>query len=184
MPELVDISLEIFDRLDKLPDSVIFPQCLRRLLLTAKFIKEDPMPILEKLPCLVFLFLSGYKGHTMLCSAQGFPRLTHLSLDNFYTEEWIIEIGALPRLSHLSIMRFPNMSKLPQGLGQLPFLEELFLQIVPKISDNDITWKYLQGKGCKYTVIYRLLYIHGFSTTLFAFSVAVALFSLYTARVH
>lgn len=99
MPDAVEILLRRFDVLDKLPGSTLFPQCLRQLDLFANVIKEDPMPIVEKLPCLVVLSLSGYQGRTMSCSAQGFPRLQRLDLSVFYTEEWIIETGALPRLS-------------------------------------------------------------------------------------
>uniref|UniRef100_A0A8R7VA97 NB-ARC domain-containing protein n=1 Tax=Triticum urartu TaxID=4572 RepID=A0A8R7VA97_TRIUA len=81
MPHLVDISLSQFDVLDKLPTE--FPQSLRCLVLYATSIKQDPMPILEKLPCLVELVLSGYKGQTMCCSSQGFPRLRELRLVSF-----------------------------------------------------------------------------------------------------
>uniref|UniRef100_A0A0E0RB85 Disease resistance N-terminal domain-containing protein n=1 Tax=Oryza rufipogon TaxID=4529 RepID=A0A0E0RB85_ORYRU len=137
--------LQKFDVLDKLPGSTLFPQCLRQLYLFANVIKEDPMPIVEKLPCLVVLSLSGYQGRTMSCSAQGFPRLQRLDLSVFYTEEWIIETGALPRLSFGSSL---NMRKLPDGLGQLPSLKELVLKD-PLISEDDITCKDLRGKGCK-----------------------------------
>uniref|UniRef100_A0A0E0RB88 Disease resistance R13L4/SHOC-2-like LRR domain-containing protein n=1 Tax=Oryza rufipogon TaxID=4529 RepID=A0A0E0RB88_ORYRU len=130
---------------NKLPGSTLFPQCLRQLYLFANVIKEDPMPIVEKLPCLVVLSLSGYQGRTMSCSAQGFPRLQRLDLSVFYTEEWIIETGALPRLSFGSSL---NMRKLPDGLGQLPSLKELVLKD-PLISEDDITCKDLRGKGCK-----------------------------------
>nr|BAK02274.1 predicted protein [Hordeum vulgare subsp. vulgare] len=78
MPHLVDIHLSSFGVLDKLPDSNHFPQSLRQLYLEAGVIEIDPMPILEKLPCLVVLESSGYKGRTMTFSAQGFPRLQEL----------------------------------------------------------------------------------------------------------
>uniref|UniRef100_A0A0E0BLF6 NB-ARC domain-containing protein n=1 Tax=Oryza glumipatula TaxID=40148 RepID=A0A0E0BLF6_9ORYZ len=150
MPDAVEILLRRFDVLDKLPGSTLFPQCLRQLDLFANVIKEDPMPIVEKLPCLVVLSLSGYQGRTMSCSAQGFPRLQRLDLSMFYTEEWIIETGALPRLSHLGLHWFRNMRKLPDGLVQLPSLKELVLKD-PLISEDDITCKDLRGKGCKVT---------------------------------
>ncbi|XP_044460397.1 putative disease resistance protein At1g50180 [Triticum aestivum] len=99
MPHLVYIYLEQFNVLDKLPESHHFPQSLRELHLSADVIKQDPMPILEKLPCLVVLVLQGYDGHTMCCSAQRFPRLQELQLFEFSIEEWRMEIGAMPKLS-------------------------------------------------------------------------------------
>ncbi|XP_002448565.1 putative disease resistance protein At1g50180 [Sorghum bicolor] len=57
MTFLVDVHLAWFTVLDKLIESHLFPQGLRKLYLRAEAIKEDPMPILEKLPCLVVLKL-------------------------------------------------------------------------------------------------------------------------------
>jgi len=76
MPHLVSISLGHFDVTD-------VPHRDRMFRIGGKpfdgrqenFIKDDPMPILEKLPCLVVLKLEGYRGQTMSCSANGFRRL-------------------------------------------------------------------------------------------------------------
>jgi hypothetical protein len=84
MTFLVDVQLGYFKVLDKLIESHLFPQGLRQLHLMADAIKEDPMPILEKLPCLVVLELYGYQGRTMFCSAKGFPRLQELTLYFFF----------------------------------------------------------------------------------------------------
>jgi len=112
-----------------------------------KTIEEDPMPILEKLPCLVVLLLSGYSG-SMVCSAQEFPRLQELELVYFECDEWRIEIGAMPSLSRLDLS-LANMTKLPERLLYLPSLKELSLANMPQISEDDVTWENLHGKGCK-----------------------------------
>ncbi|VAH42829.1 unnamed protein product [Triticum turgidum subsp. durum] len=123
MPHLVDIHLASFGVLDKLPESNHFPQSLRHLYLEADVIELDPMPILEKLPCVVVLELSGYKGRTMSFSAQGFPRL----------KLWLCK----------------EMWKLPNGLLHLPSLKNLKLVSKSPISGDDSTLKELERRGCK-----------------------------------
>ncbi|XP_048543394.1 probable disease resistance protein At1g58602 [Triticum urartu] len=151
MPHLVDISLNQFDVLDKMPAE--FPQSVRRLVLDADVIKQDPMPILEKLPCLVVLHLNGYRGQTMCCSSQGFPRLQELELDCFSTKVWRMEEGTMPKLSHLALMWCIKMSKLPDGLLHLPSLSYLKLGFMDQISEDDSTLKELRRKGCEVETI-------------------------------
>ncbi|KQK16596.1 putative disease resistance protein At1g50180 [Brachypodium distachyon] len=150
MPRLVDVSMGQFDVLDKLPDN--FPQSLQSVRLDANVIEQDPMPILEKLPCLVVLDLEGYKGQTMTCSAEGFPRLQRLRLVTFSTEEWTMEDGTMPKLSCLQLWRLSNMIKLPEGLLHLPSLNKLELLYMPQISEDDSTLKELQCKGCEVAI--------------------------------
>ncbi|VAI82018.1 unnamed protein product [Triticum turgidum subsp. durum] len=156
MAHLVDISLVKFDVLDRLPAE--FPQSVRRLVLYAEVIKQDPMPILEKLPCLVVLHLGGYKGQTMCCSSQGFSRLQELKLDRFSTEVWRMEEGTMPKLFHLELWRWEKMRKLPKVLLHLPSLGHLELIYMPRISEDDITRKELWQKGCE-VQSHRLLVI-------------------------
>ncbi|KAM3371017.1 hypothetical protein ACQJBY_018399 [Aegilops geniculata] len=108
-------------------------------------IERDPMPLLEKLPCLVVLHLWNYRGPTMRCSARGFPQLQNLEL-NFFKTEWTIEVGAMPRLSNLNLLRC-RMNKLPQELLNLQCLKKLETNCTWLESDN--TWKELEKKGCK-----------------------------------
>ena len=157
MTYLVEADLGIFERLNKLPESQLFPQGLRQLRLWAVAIEEDPMPILEKLPCLVVLLLRGYSGSIMVCSAQGFPRLQDLELQFFGCDQWRIEIGAMPSLSCLKLFVWLKMTKLPEGLLYLPSLKELSLNAVLQISEDDVTWKNLHGKGCKVSHNFFLL---------------------------
>uniref|UniRef100_A0ACD5ZF11 Uncharacterized protein n=1 Tax=Avena sativa TaxID=4498 RepID=A0ACD5ZF11_AVESA len=153
MPHLVDVHLSQISALDRLPESHKFPQSLRSFKLSACAIKEDPMPVLEKLECLVVLRLDGYKGQTMSCSAQGFPRLQNSKLLGFSnTAEWKIKAGAMPKLSHLRFFRFPKMKKLPKGLLHLPSLNHVELIDTPLSSvGDDNTLKKLRQKGCEVT---------------------------------
>ncbi|KAM0850337.1 hypothetical protein ACQ4PT_053179 [Festuca glaucescens] len=154
MPCLVDVHLSQLSAFDKLPESHHFPQNLRSFNLSSYAIKQDPMPVLEKLPCLVVLKLEGYTGRTMSCSALGFPRLQILQLLRCpNTEEWKIEAGTMPRLSHMILEGFPKMRNLPEGLLHLPSLNHLGLYKMPLVSvGDDKTLKELQQKGCEVTI--------------------------------
>ncbi|KAK1605803.1 hypothetical protein QYE76_029476 [Lolium multiflorum] len=115
MPHLVDLTMYEFHVLDKLPESHHFPQKLRRLCLYARTINEDPLPILQKLPCLVVLVLKGYGGQTMSCSTQGFPELQELELArNFNTKEWRMQFGSMRKLTSLKLGNFSKMKELPK----------------------------------------------------------------------
>ncbi|KAI4969157.1 hypothetical protein ZWY2020_000071 [Hordeum vulgare] len=147
MPHLVDIYLVKFCVINKL--SAEFPQSLRRLVVEADAITEDPMPVIEKLPCLVVLELSGYKGHTMCCSAQGFSRLQELALTAFSTAAWKIEVGSMPKLSRMTLRYCECMSRLPQGLLHLPNLGYLKVEHMPQIAEDDNMLRALMQKGCE-----------------------------------
>ncbi|XP_037467964.1 putative disease resistance protein At1g50180 [Triticum dicoccoides] len=134
MPHLVDITLGQFGVLDKLPHE--FPQSVRRLVLYADVIRQDPMPILEKLPCLVVLKLEGYEGKTMSCSAQGFPQLQELELHRFSMEEWRTEEGTMAKLSLLVLWECEKISKLCEGLLDLPYLNHVTLADASQISEE------------------------------------------------
>ncbi|KAM0866207.1 hypothetical protein ACQ4PT_042777 [Festuca glaucescens] len=150
MPLLVDVELRQLSPVYKLPDSHHFSQCLRSFDLTIDAITQDPMPVLEKLPCLVVLKLCGYRGLTMSCSAQGFPRLQMLQLYDFSDiKVWKIEIGSMPKLSQLTLCKF-RMGILPTGFLHLPRLNHLELQDMPLISvGGNYTLEKLQQNGCE-----------------------------------
>ncbi|KAK9122119.1 hypothetical protein Syun_019736 [Stephania yunnanensis] len=64
-----------------LPNPCEFPPNLTILKLDSIALEEDPMPTLEKLPNMTHLYLSElYYGTSMVCKAQGFPRLQKLQL--------------------------------------------------------------------------------------------------------
>jgi Leucine-rich repeat (LRR) protein len=149
MPHLVDLTMYEFHVLDKLPESHHFPQKLQRLCLYARTINEDPLPILQKLPCLVVLVLKGYGGQTMSCSTQGFPELQELELArNFNTEEWRMQFGSMRKLTSLKLRNFSKMKELPQALlhTNLGYLE---LTSTFLISRQDSTLKELKRRKCK-----------------------------------
>ncbi|XP_010058347.2 probable disease resistance RPP8-like protein 2 [Eucalyptus grandis] len=103
-------KLSIFERIKKLPKHKSLPQQLRKLVLLFTGLEEDPMPILEKLPHLVFLMLAGtIYGKEMVCSAGGFPQLKHLLFYRLYNlEEWRAAEGAVPHLSRLGSLAVTN----------------------------------------------------------------------------
>nr|UBY07345.1 NBS-LRR disease resistance protein [Dasypyrum villosum] len=148
MPHLVNIYLNKFNVLKRFPAE--FPQSLRCLVLFADIIEQDPMPILEKLPSLVVLELSGYHGRIMSCSAKGFPRMQSLKLDEFSIEEWRMDVGSMPRLSHLTLRRCRHIEKLPEGLLHVRLLiGDIELFNVPQITEDDNTLNELQRRGWK-----------------------------------
>ncbi|KAK3428202.1 hypothetical protein EUGRSUZ_E00952 [Eucalyptus grandis] len=101
---------------EKLPEHKSLPEQLRKLVLLGSQLKEDPMPILEKLPHLVVLMLGywAFKGKEMVCSAGGFPQLKHLIFAYLNDlEEWRAAEGAVPHLSRLGITGCPELRAVP-----------------------------------------------------------------------
>jgi hypothetical protein len=148
MPRLVDVNLGRMGVLDRIPEIYHLPQNLGSFDLSAVEIKQDPLPVLEKLQCLVVLKLEGYSGRTMSCSASGFPRLQNLELVNFrYTEEWKIETGAMPKLSHLTLNWLASLRNLPESLLHLRFLNKV--EVDNFYVGDERTLKELKQKGCK-----------------------------------
>ncbi|XP_018728653.2 putative disease resistance protein At1g50180 [Eucalyptus grandis] len=103
-------KLFIFGKIEKLPEHKSLPQQLRKLVLLYSLLEKDPVPILEKLPHLVFLMLyRTFTGKAMVCSAGGFPQLKHLLFGELYDlEEWRAAEGAVPHLSRLGISSCPK----------------------------------------------------------------------------
>jgi hypothetical protein len=138
MPRLVDVNLGRMGVLDRIPEIYHLPQNLGSFDLSAVEIKQDPLPVLEKLQCLVVLKLEGYSG----------PRLQNLELVNFrYTEEWKIETGAMPKLSHLTLNWLASLRNLPESLLHLRFLNKV--EVDNFYVGDERTLKELKQKGCK-----------------------------------
>ncbi|KAI3469972.1 hypothetical protein Pfo_026635 [Paulownia fortunei] len=130
-------SLWIDVRIGKLPEECgarnFFP---RLVLLTLRKceIEDDPMQILERLPCLESLCLwpSSYVGKEMICHATGFRKLKTLQLWGLPNlREWRVERGAMPILSELEIRYCPRLDKIPDGLRFITTLEELEISEMP-----------------------------------------------------
>ncbi|XP_074357055.1 putative disease resistance RPP8-like protein 4 isoform X1 [Apium graveolens] len=129
LPELS----EIFAEQQQLNDDHIDVSLIRitKLCLLESCLEEDPMRVLEKIPTLRELKLGydAYKGKEMVCSAMGFPRLTHLYLlylVNF--ESWRVEKESMHVLQELHIHYCPKLKVLPEGLIFLNRLQKLILR--------------------------------------------------------
>ncbi|KAL6005900.1 hypothetical protein ACLOJK_039945 [Asimina triloba] len=121
-------KLRLSGTLEKPPEIYYFPRQLTQLSLKSSRLKEDPLPILEKLPNLRVLKLLSfsYAGKAMACSAGGFPCLQLLLLENLNgLEEWEVENGSMPKLEHLSISGCERLQMIPEGLKYLTMLKTL-----------------------------------------------------------
>ncbi|KAL3738359.1 hypothetical protein ACJRO7_019827 [Eucalyptus globulus] len=125
-----DNSCKLFlqGKIEKLPEYKSLPQQLRKLVLLCSQLEEDPMPILEKLPCLVFLMLGfdAFMGKEMVCSAGGFPQLKRLLFDGLEDlEEWRAAEGAVPHLSRLGIYDCPELRVIPSHVSTYDGWDEI-----------------------------------------------------------
>ncbi|XP_057781310.1 probable disease resistance protein RF45 [Salvia miltiorrhiza] len=91
-------------------------------------IEDDPMGILGKLPCLLYLYLStkSFVGEEMTCPSNSFPRLKLLELSKLPNlREWRVEAGAMPLLYELEINDCSSLKMLPDGLSGISTLRKL-----------------------------------------------------------
>ncbi|KAJ4821397.1 Disease resistance protein (CC-NBS-LRR class) family [Rhynchospora pubera] len=103
----------------------MFPIQLITLRLKYLQFQQDPIPVLEQLENLRFLFLGGSKIQQLSCSAGGFNQLEELELRKLeILEEWKIEEGAMPKLKKLQVSHCPLL-RVPHGLQNLGTLQEL-----------------------------------------------------------
>ncbi|PIN19963.1 Apoptotic ATPase [Handroanthus impetiginosus] len=125
-------ELKVIGEVIKFPGASDFPPNLSSLTLRWTELKEDPMPILEKLPKLLYLKLMGgsYAGKKMVVSHEGFPSLKVLHL------EWLgklrnikVETGGMSELKQLGIYYCPDLERLPEELKFMSNLQELKLCI-------------------------------------------------------
>ncbi|AED95698.1 disease resistance protein [Arabidopsis thaliana] len=125
-------------RMSKIPDQHQFPPHLAHIHLVHCVMKEDPMPILEKLLHLKSVALSygAFIGRRVVCSKGGFPQLCALGISGeSELEEWIVEEGSMPCLRTLTIHDCEKLKELPDGLKYITSLKEL------KIREMKREWK-------------------------------------------
>ncbi|KAJ4768688.1 Disease resistance family protein [Rhynchospora pubera] len=116
-------------------DVGMFPINLTRLSFGNTRLREDPMPVLEKLENLRYLALSAAIFQQMSCHNRGFSRLeTLILLQLRKLEEWKIEKGAMPTLNKLHIIGCPLL-RVPEELQHLTVLQEL-LWTFPSYDDK------------------------------------------------
>ncbi|XP_078158272.1 disease resistance protein RPP13-like [Carex rostrata] len=108
------------------PEVGMFPIHVTNLKLKNLQFKEDPLPVLEKLRNLRWLWLQGGEANRkMICSVGGFQQLHELwffGLNNL--EEWEIKAGAMPILKEVKLWDC-NKLRVPLGLQYLSNLKEL-----------------------------------------------------------
>ncbi|KAL0693654.1 hypothetical protein Bca4012_060834 [Brassica carinata] len=122
-------NLKLATKIPLLSDELQFPSRLTSLHLVRSGLKEDPMPILEKLVHLKDVTLDGsgsFSGRRMVCLRGGFPQLQKLRLWELEElEEWIVEEGSMPRLRNLDIYFCGKLKEIPDGLRFVTSLEDL-----------------------------------------------------------
>uniref|UniRef100_M1B1G0 CC-NBS-LRR class disease resistance protein n=1 Tax=Solanum tuberosum TaxID=4113 RepID=M1B1G0_SOLTU len=121
------------------PSPKISPN-LTHLLLHKSCLKQDSMPILEKLPSLGILVLTdnAYVGEEMVCSASGFPQLKCLRLLNL-SELQKIQVGntAMPILSNIEINNLSrSCRKIQVEYSHAYTFQHRNQQFVPKLQKN------------------------------------------------
>ncbi|KAJ4887865.1 Disease resistance protein (NBS class) family [Raphanus sativus] len=121
-------QLELAIYMPRLPDAQHFPSHLTTISLKECCLKEDPMPILEKLLHLKEISLHGrsFSGRRMVCSRGGFPQLEKLKFKRLEEwEEWIVEEGSMPLLQTLDITCCSKLKELPDAVRFITNLEDL-----------------------------------------------------------
>ncbi|KAL9142736.1 hypothetical protein ABFS82_14G190600 [Erythranthe guttata] len=122
LPCLTQLKLQ--GKMTELPTVGNFPPNLSHLSLIHTALDKDPMPVLEKLPKLVYLKLDGaFTGEQMTITRDGLPKLNVLSLRELIKLRKI-RVGArgMSDLRRLEIHRCPHLDNLP---GELEFMEQL-----------------------------------------------------------
>ncbi|WZZ86691.1 hypothetical protein YC2023_115270 [Brassica napus] len=135
---LKQLELNIYT--PKLPDETHFPAHLTTISLTMCRLKEDPMPILEKLLHLKEVRLGdrSFCGSRMVCSMGGFPQLQKLSMTKLKEwEMWIVEEGSMPLLLFLDIDCCERLEEWILEEGSMPILRILDIICCDKLELPD-----------------------------------------------
>ena len=110
------------------------PKNLTRLTLVDSALRDDPIPVLQKLHNLRSLYLNdgSYTGRSIVCSTGGFPQLLVLKMSFLFNlEEVIVEELAMQKLMELEIVNCRNLEVLT-GLKNLETLQQLKLTDMSK----------------------------------------------------
>ncbi|XP_062164274.1 putative inactive disease susceptibility protein LOV1 isoform X2 [Alnus glutinosa] len=126
-------NLYLLGNLPELYDDY-FPPSILVLTLSVSKLKEDPMPILAKLPKLYFLGLlaDSYTGKEMVCPRGGFQSLTILKLWMLVElETWTVAEGAMQSLEKLEVRCCHKLKELP-GKLDLSYIDTIILTNMQK----------------------------------------------------
>ncbi|KAJ3688002.1 hypothetical protein LUZ61_017166 [Rhynchospora tenuis] len=117
-----------------LRDGMLPPHLIELVLGNYEF-AVDPMPVLEKLVCLKFLWIRGTKSEDeplrIECTAGGFKQLQWLILEHLVIDQWEIETGAMPMLKCLRVWACGSFA-IPQELMHQQSIQHLDWQTVVK----------------------------------------------------
>ncbi|XP_056162907.1 disease resistance protein RPP13-like isoform X1 [Syzygium oleosum] len=114
--------------------SGVLPSCLKKLTLSMLALKEDPMPVLSKLPelSILRLFAHSYLGRQMTFDGEGFLKLRVLKLWMLnQLRSWTVKKGTMPILQELEIRACNALRKI-DGIEHLQGLKELTLTDMPE----------------------------------------------------
>ncbi|KAK1272681.1 putative disease resistance protein [Acorus gramineus] len=127
-------ELKFDGRLNALPLWFGYLANLTRLVLRGCKLREDPIPSLQSLPKLAYLWLGGaFDGRQMRFQGRGFPSLIQLQLIGLNElKEIIIEEGAMKRLKLLELRYCTELKKLPMGIEFLIRLQEFRIYDMPE----------------------------------------------------
>jgi len=126
-------NLYLLGNLPELHDDY-FPLGIIVLTLSVSKLKQDPMPILAKLPKLSVLGLlaDSYTGKEMVCPSGGFQSLTILKLWMLVElETWTVEEGSTQYLEKLEIRCCHKLKELPDKLD-LSYINKITLTNMQK----------------------------------------------------
>ncbi|KAG9448695.1 hypothetical protein H6P81_008660 [Aristolochia fimbriata] len=126
-------KLVLGGQLDRLPQWFTLLSNLSFLSLHGSNLKEDPLPLLGRLPNLTRLLLQKpYAGKHMLFKADWFPKLKTLSLWELARVNQVeVEEGAMPNIQQLWMGFSQEIKMLPQGIEYLTTLKQLYLEEMP-----------------------------------------------------
>ncbi|PIN05015.1 Apoptotic ATPase [Handroanthus impetiginosus] len=133
--------MNLFGKLQKLPDRDHFPPNVKVLTLSVSKLNEDPMPILGQLKSLTVLRLlaNSYLGETIVCPSGTFEGLEVLKLWMLKDlKKWELEEGAMEKLKELNIRCCSKLESIPSRLLLQGTFKDLILTNMYQISKENI----------------------------------------------
>lgn len=113
------LDLKVVGNIESLPEEMYksLPN-LKRLSLFDSKLEDDPIPILQMFPNLVFLGLIDIGSPVLEFTSQGFPQLQALIVRGSYQDVSIMDKGAMPKLRAISLPGCRH--SFPERLSSLP----------------------------------------------------------------
>ncbi|KAK4425435.1 putative disease resistance protein [Sesamum alatum] len=128
-------ALDFEGYLGKLPlRDVRFGSNFTELVFDGSEFKQNPMPVLRKLPNLRSLVLcnDAFIGTELVCDEEGFPELRNLKLASLqFLEKLEVDSIALPQLTILTIEQCDKLEMLPSELADIYTLKKLMFGSMP-----------------------------------------------------